>query len=469
MSVSLNEKVEVVLVKPQFADIAVIPPIGLTYLGAILEENGIKVKIIDNTLLKLPTSSLVTTIKDSGARIVGLSSTTPMIDSALEICKAIRGMIKEIHICIGGPHPTSAYREVLQTGLVDSVVIGEGEKSFSLIVERILGNRELEGIEGIAYVGPSNEIIKTPINRDHIDLDTLPLPAFHLLSVEKYFQANQPYGVTQNQRRNLPIMATRGCPSRCTFCQRFMGASFRVMSPEKFVESVLYLSDKYHVNDFNFLDDNFTFDKDYALKVCTMLSSTGRQFTLRFPNGVRDDFLDDELLEAIKACGGYHLDFGIESGVQSILDIMKKGKTTERIWEKVRLAKKHKFTVTGSFIFGTPGETLEEMRESIRFAKKISLDRASFVILVPFPGTVIRSKVVREGNLIHRSYSKYTGRVPLIRSPDWTGEDLVQMLKLAYRSFYLRPRIVTKSMVSSLRNPLKSIMYVSRNIANLYK
>jgi anaerobic magnesium-protoporphyrin IX monomethyl ester cyclase len=171
--------------------------------------------------------------------------------------------------------------------------------------------------------------------------------------------------------------------------------------------------------------------------------------SFRFPNGVREDFLDGDILTALKSVGCYHLDFGIESGSQKVLDIMKKGKRVGDIANKVRLCHKKGFKLTATFLFGTPGETLDDMEETIRFATTLPLDSATFGIVIPFPGTELRKEAIKKGYLVKRNYEYYNPTrpdfLPLIETPEWSSSDIIQIIKKANRVFFLRPKQILKS------------------------
>lgn len=441
---------KVLLYKPYFRDMAILPPMGLCYIAAVLEKNNIPVEILDNTLLNLTRETLREKIKRNDYDIVGIYSSTPMINGALSDAKLFKDTKPAIHISLGGPHPTAAINETLSHPYVDSIGIGEGEYTFLELVKNIINNQNIEETEGFAFKTLTGVRINNPLGFIE-NLDLLPFPAFHLLPIEKYFAKGKKFGISQKETRNLPIIATRGCPGRCTFCQRVLGDKLRKRSPKNIVDEIVNHSNKYRVNDFNFLDDNFTFDKDWAIEVCRELKKRDVDIGFRFPNGVREDRLDEELLSELRSVGCYHLDFGIESGCQKVLNIMRKGKTLEKIREKVLLAHKYGFDLSANFIFGTPGETKEDMVKTINFALSLPLNSASFGIIIPFPGTEIRKEAIKKGYLVHSDYNKYNPEsakvYPPLKTPDWDGKDLIEMQKLAYKKFYFRPIYILKAIL----------------------
>lgn len=454
---------DVLLIKPDFEDIAIMPPLGLGYLAATLKSIGLSVWIHDNTLLSYTDDQIANLIKEQKPKIVGIYAATPMIDRAMEISRLTRSVNQDALIVLGGPHPTYTVEETLL--FADVVVMGEGEKTFPEIVTKFInGSRDFSNIKGCAFVNSNKELIINHPRDAIVDLDSLPFPSLDMMPVELYFKKGRAFGCIQRNSRSLPIMASRGCPSNCIFCQRFMGKKFRIRSAENIVDELSYWKNKFGVNEFNFLDDNFTLHKNRVIEVCDLIHKRNLNISFRFPNGVREDFLDEDILSALKSVGCYHLDFGIESGSQKVLDIMKKGKKVEGIANKVYLCHKKGFKLTATFLFGTPGETLDDMEETIRFATTLPLDSATFGIVIPFPGTELRKEAIEKGYLVKRKYEYYNPTrsdfLPLLETPEWSSSNLIQIIKKANRAFFLRPTQILR-LFPVLLNPINRKRYIS--------
>ncbi len=448
----------VLLIKPDFPDIAVMPPLGLGYLAASLGRAGIGVRVHDNTLHRYGDRELAGLLSDLAPEVVGIYAATPMIRRALEIAALVRRFDARVLIALGGPHPSETAEEILAHGAVDVIAVGEGEKTLVEIVARFReGSRDFAGIEGCAYLGAGGQPVRTPPRARVVDLDSLPFPDLDIMPVPLYFKKGASFGILQGRGRSIPIMASRGCPSTCTFCQKFLGTRFRIRSADNIVDELAYRRKTHGVSEFNFLDDNFTLHRKRVLEVCDLIHRKGLNIRFRFPNGVREDFLDDAILDALKSVGCYHLDFGIESGSQKVLDLMRKGKKVEEIAAKVVLGKRKGFKLSASFLFGTPGETLDDMEDTIRFALSLPLDSASFGIVIPFPGTELRAEAIRKGILAHSDYDFYNPNIdnfrPPIETPDWSARDLLAMQKRASRAFFLRPRKVI-SLLPTMVSPV---------------
>jgi anaerobic magnesium-protoporphyrin IX monomethyl ester cyclase len=444
----MSSEKTVLFIKPYFEDISIMPSLGIGYLASVLRQRNHNVYIIDNSLEKFSYDIMRKYIEDLSPDIVGITSSTPMIYEALAMARLSKEVSSDIITLIGGCHPSVEYEEILRENhFVDYVYIGEGEESICDFVENVEPSKKISLSDvaciknGVIVMGDS-----TPYANN---LDNLPFPAFDLFDIEGYFQKGTKYGFSQRTLRSLPIMATRGCPSKCVFCQRFLGNRFRYRSPDNLVSEIECLVKKYGVHDFNIIDDNYTFFKKNVMQTVEKIQSKGLQIRIRFPNGVREDFLDEELLEALKSIGVYDLDFGFESGSQKVLDIMKKGKKLTEMGDKVELCKKLGFKTSATFLFGTPGETIEDMEETVRYSLSIPLDKAAFGIVIPFPGTEVRRIAIDNKYLVHSEYDEYNPILercrPAIQTNDWDVDQLIAMVLKARKKFYVRPKFIIQN------------------------
>ena len=197
---------------------------------------------------------------------------------------------------------------------------------------------------------------------------------------------------------------------------------------------------KYHAKEIHIWDDNFTTNKKRVFQIRDLIRSRKLNIKIAFPNGIRADFLDEEILECLKDMGVYSVAIGVESGNQSILDRAGKGIKLEKIEEIFNLTKKLKIETWAFFIIGLPGETKETIMNTIEFAKKVDPDIAKFHILKPYPGTQVYHEIEQKGNLLSNDYCRFGIHTPPVhRLPGLAPEDMTRYQKLAYRTFYLRP------------------------------
>lgn len=416
------------------------PPLNLMYLGGALEDASLSVKIIDDDLEKLghlKVSQIATKLEPS---VVGITATTSTIKNAFEYANIIRKVLPDSLTVIGGPHATFMPEETLKScPSLDAVVVGEGEEIMVELAE--YGDRnsaKLEDIKGIVYQDLKNRNIKSNPPRPLIkDLDSIPFPARHLVPFNSY-------GTTKDQTSDM--ITSRGCVFSCGYCSSslIMGKKFRTRSPGNVADEIEELMENYQIKNIAFMDDTFMLNKRRADAIADEIKS--RRLDIGFVASSRVDMVDKNLLEKLKSAGLSTLYYGVESGSQRILDLMKKGITLKQAEDAVRAAKGVGVEVLTSFILGFPGETREEIDETINFSIKLNADYSQFSILTPFPGTPIYHEL-KEKNLIEtENWDKYTVLKSVIKY-DKLGlskKMVERKLAQAYFKFYTRPRYLLK-------------------------
>ena len=274
-------------------------------------------------------------------------------------------------------------------------------------------------------------------NRELIqNLDSVPFPARHLFNQKKYSYPDSMLSPA------MPIITSRGCPHNCTYCctKLIFSQRVRFRSAKNVVDEIEFLIKKYGVKEVHFWDDNFTLYKKRVFEIRDELKRRKIKLHFAFPNGLRVDQVDFEILKCLKDMGVYSLAFGVESGNQTILNNVKKGTTLNQIKQAYHWAKQLRFETWGFFMLGLYGETSETIKDTIAFAKKINPDVAKFHILKPFPGTEIFNQLKNDGLITQMDFSQYGIHTkPVHRLPTLTEEDLLNWSKRAYKEFYLRP------------------------------
>jgi len=428
------------------------PPMGIAYIAAALREKSHLVSIIDGAPFDLDNREIAKRAIAFSPDLIGISATTNLIETAAEIAYELKKR-SEVPIVIGGSHSSIMPEKTLEEfPSFDMAVKGEGEYLMLDLCEGIEKNK----ISGLTY-RESNKIIRN-IDRSPIEvLDKLPFPARDLLPNKKYWTP----GTGRYPYAN--ILTSRGCPYSCTFCSDHLihGRKFRARSVENVMREVDFLVREYHIKELNIIDDNFTLIPERVEKFCNELLKRKYNLIWRISQGVRPDKVTKDLLKLMKKSGCYFIAFGIESGDDEILKIMKKGLTTEQIKRAVNWTRELGIHTFGFFIIGNLGENRKKIEKTINFAKELKLDDVQFLLCLPFPGTEIYDRVVKEGKLLIKHWQNYAAYdSPTFTHKELTPELLKEMQVEAYRSYYLRPKIIVRKIfeIKSIRQLLAYFM-----------
>lgn len=417
------------LIRPNYYSHLITPPLGLGYLSSYLKSKGYNTKIIDGLNLSLSNDGIVRFSED--ADLVCITCLSDFFSQVIDLSLRLKNRNKIV--VIGGAHATALPEFTLKQTQADFVVVGEGEKTLFELVQAIEKHKSTDGIRGV--LSSNNGKIR---KREFLeDLNQLPFPDWSEINPQIYKKA--PHGGLVRFFPVAPIITTRGCPYECTFCAspKLWDRNIRYRNPENVVEEIEFLKKDFGIREIHFEDDNFTLNRKHITEICELLIKKEIKISWACPNGVRVDQLDKDLLLLMKRSGCYFLAFGIESANQEILDNVRKKTKIFDIENVVKMADKLKIVTQGFFIFGLPGETKETISQTIRFAKRIPLDKAQFLLLDILPGSQLWNelKETLDLNWNRRSYQEVTW------IPDGLKKkDLEKAQSRAFRTFFLRPR-----------------------------
>ncbi|MDD5133653.1 MAG: radical SAM protein [Candidatus Nanoarchaeia archaeon] len=445
---------KVILVKPYSNIHVILPAIGLGYLATYCKSKikNLDIKILDCLKEKYDSKKFAEYIIKENPDVVGITAFTLEINSALEYAKICKAINKEITTVIGGPHVSNVPEQVLCNENVDYVFVGEAELGFCKFLQ---SRKDLSKIPGLGYKKNNRIYLNNPIFIQ--DLDELPFPDYELLKFREYpkmyFMKKFPSG---------PILTSRGCPFSCTFCcaGKLSGKKFRFRSPENIIKEIKYLKYYYGIKEFQIWDDNFSLDRNRALKFCNLLIQENINLPWWCPNGLRIETLDEELLRKMKQSGCYAMAVGIESGSEKIQKDMKKFLNLEKAKEIVKLAEKLGIRTQGFFIIGYPTETKEDILQTIKIAKKFPFKRASFSLFQPLVGSEIYYDLKKQGRLAEIDLNKCEYSKPSLVPQGLKNEkELKKLQRKAILSFYLRPKILIRFIFENLSiSQLKEIL-----------
>jgi radical SAM superfamily enzyme YgiQ (UPF0313 family) len=433
------------------------PPLGICYLAAMLEKEGYDVNIIDAEAERLTIDALVKKVEDLKPSMIGLTCTTPMVASVKRTAEALKNILPDSKIVVGGPHVTAVPEDLLKEKYIDIAVIGEAEYTIVELTKHIEGNKSLKGCKGIAFKEDGKVIMTEP--RPLIEnLDELPFPARHLLKIDKYKHATI---VERKTKRNYTnIMSSRGCPFRCIFCgsRTTFGGVARFRDPKLVVDEIEECYNKYDIGMFGFSDDTLTLKKEHIIEICNEIIK--RKLDIAWFAQARVSTVDKEMLELMKKAGCEAVHYGYESGSQEILNNIKKGITLQQAIDATKITKEVGIKIHGYFMIGNPGETAETVKQTIDFAKELDPDTAQFTIATPFPGTELYD-IFSSQNHDLKEFKDYRWYNDVVFVPkDMTKEQLLKLHKKAYKEFYLRPRYIIRSI-----KRLKSLTSIKQTIA----
>ncbi|NIS79228.1 MAG: radical SAM protein [Anaerolineales bacterium] len=412
---------------------SVLPPLGLAWLATALERRGHDVHILDAHAERLDFGTLVSRIREMGRfQYVGITATTSLIANALEIARAIRAEFPEIRIILGGVHPTVLPAEVLAEPAVDIVVRGEGEQTIVELVE----DKPLDTVSGISF-RENGCVVHTPDRPLIKDIDSLGIPAYHLLPMHRYYPAT-------GASKRLPatsMLSTRGCPGKCTFCYRLFGHRLRARSGHIVAEEVKYLQDRYNIREVAFYDDTFTAFKREVFSFCQGVEDL--KIDLTWSCFSRVDSVTEELLQVMKDTGLHQIMYGIESSSNEILQNINKRFNTEQVENVIQMTKRIGIDVRAAFMLGNPGETEHTMKDTLDFAKRLNPEIAVFNITTPYPGTEMFNWADENGYLLTKDWEQYDLTHPVMELPTVSAVKVKEFYDQVYRKFYLRPEYIS--------------------------
>lgn len=418
------------------------PPLGLLYVAAYLEQNSRHtVEILDTILDRLTYEEIEEEIRRRKPGLVGIQAMTfTLIDAALT-AQAVKRIDPSIPVIFGGPHVYIYPQETLKIPEVDYIVVGEGEVTFTQLVEALNESRDLASVPGIGYRDFSGEIKLTPLVPLNQHLDDLPMPARHLVPQDRY------YSVLAKETPITTMMTSRGCPMQCIFCDRpHLGKQFRYRSPESVVAE-MESCEKMGIKEIFVYDDTFTIRRDRVIEICRQKIERGLQ--IKWDIRAHINTMSDEVLDALAAAGCHRVHYGVESGTKEITKILKKGIDLDRTREIFTKTKRRGITTLGYFMIGNPTETREQAMETIEFARRLDADFIHLSVATPFPATELYRLGFQSGLYQHDYWREFARHPredfkPRLWDEIMTEEELIELMKWGYKRYYMRPGYLAK-------------------------
>jgi tRNA A37 methylthiotransferase MiaB len=456
---------KILLIKPPIQDFYQTSirtqPIGLAYLASSLKVNDHEVEILDcqtETKKSIPVpvelsylkdfypfddqspfklytgyyhfgmywEGIRKKIEDSKADVFGISSSfTPYHGDALEIARIIKQCDRKKIVIMGGAHVSCDPEGILRSPFVDYVILGEGEVRFPLFLGEI-GKEKVKDfgkLNGIGY-RKNGETRINPLQTFIEDLNSLPHPARDLLDLDRY---------RMRKKRSTMIITSRGCPHGCVYCSAHlvMGTSFRTRTPEAILKEMMECQKQYDIQVFDIEDDNFTFDKERAKRLMSLIIGNfgEEKIELSAMNGVSFASLDEELLRLMKRAGFKTINLSYVSTDPSMKERMGRPKTTTEFDEILKDAEQIGLNVIAYAILGMPGQTIEEMVDTLIYlmGKKVLIGPS---IYYPTPGTPLFERC-KQDNILPPHQCQWRSSAFPIETKEFNRLDLLTLFRLA--------------------------------------
>lgn len=417
-------------------------PIGPAYLASVLREAGYRVGIIDAVgedvsniavsdcgRFNIQGISVTETVNkiDADTTIVGISMmfSQDWIEHR-KLVQAIRRARPDVKIVAGGEHVTALSTYVLKDcPELDYVIKGEGEQAFLELVYCLAAQNDITKVSSVSYIDENGEYSTTGLSPRIYNINELPRPAWDLCPVDSYFVDNWTMGISMG--RNMPIVATRGCPYQCSFCSNPQMWTTRYVMRDhlEVVDEIEWLIKTYNTNSIDFFDLTAIIKKDWILKFCEELKHRNINIVWQLPSGTRSEALDADTLEAIYEAGCSYLVYAPESGSARTLQVIKKKIDLGRLTQSIRDAVRHKHTVKVNLIIGFPNETYSDVFRTILYTIKmayIGAEDCNISLFSPYPGSALYEEL-RAENAIAEPNDEYFA--DLVLQFDFTNSESV--------------------------------------------
>jgi len=436
-------------------------PLGIAYLARVLENNNYAVEVMDafqEGLLEdslheetedairvskgmfrknkfkessfsqeafyvgVNMSEILKRIKKAKPNLVGLSCIfSSQFLMILEIAKAIKKQHPSQKIIVGGSHVTVSPKETLMNDNVDYIMIGEGEESFLEFIRRMEKNEPIDDIPGLGFKKANRELVINDFKLVN-NLDQVPFPAYHKFNMESYFRSAA-------EGRVIKMVTSRGCTFNCYFCSVPVTSKrrFRMRSAQNVINEILFLKKEYDIKGVIFEDDNMTLNIKRAKEIFRRMKESGFGLELHARN-LRLDFLDDELIELMKASGMQKIWITPESGNERVLtEVIQKRLSLKDVAKAVKMIKKAGLKIAAAFVIGFPDETMEEINDTLNYARKLKRIGANefwFSIARPIIGTRFYDDALKMGLIKGMDYDVFSYSEAAYDTKNFTASEI---------------------------------------------
>lgn len=429
------------------------PSLSLLYLASRLEKDGHQIKIFDASngpitevengfRYGISNDEITKVFHYESYDLIGITcsfaSRWPFV---LELARVFKKFWPDVPIVTGGLFPTYEWEYCFKNSEdIDIIVLGEGEETLARIAQNLEGGNTVSEscklVDGVAWRN-GKDINKRDKTGYIGDVDSLPIPAWHLLGLDQFFASQRKF--YELRPPFFTVLSSRSCPEACSFCNMYIthGRKWRPRSPENFVNELEFLKNKYNVNRFFIVDDNFSFNLERAKNICREILKRNLKICYNTGNGLNVKKIDKELLELMKASGCGSIALAIESGSERIRnEVYKKRLPTDKIFQAVKWSNEVNLPTIGFFMVGAPGENRESVEETKKLIRDLKLTLCTCSIFTPYPKTALYDECVKKGYL--REVAPENGKrvefiTSMLSTPEFSPEDV----KIWQREIYL--------------------------------
>jgi radical SAM superfamily enzyme YgiQ (UPF0313 family) len=413
-----------------------LPPLGLSYVAGALEKAGFEVQMLDNYQLRSTLDFVKTEVQRRKPDIVGITCGSVTYRRAVEMAKVIKEVSPQTKVVFGGWHASYLPDSALENPEVDYAVMGEGERAMVELATQItkgVDQKTIAQIPGVAC-RLNGKVHKTPPKLIE-DLDAIPYPARHLLDMNFY---DRQLGYLKAQPADV-MHVMRGCPYDCSYCEtkELWGMKCRAFSPERVIGELKYMKDNFGSKGIYFIDDNFTINKQRTIELCHQMRANN--LDLEWACDTRVDLLSEDLLRELYAAGCRTIFFGIQSGVPRILEKLNTHTTPEKIEAAFKMVRRANINIAASFMLGIPGETLDDMEATFKFAKKLGPDWCTFYVFIACPTSKLYDEVLEK-----HLYDHMEDFLAFVKTDQFNYEQVVAIQQRYQRGFNTAPKTILR-------------------------
>lgn len=362
------------------------PPLGILYLSSWLEQHNYNNDVYDTTFSTK--KKLKDYLRKNSPKLVAIYTNLMTKLNVIDIMTFIKDNLKDTIIVLGGPDVRHNVEDYISAG-ANVIVIGEGEQTMLEIAETVeKGNdKEFGHIDGLAYKS-NGEIITTKERSRIRPVDDIPLPARHKIKIEEYMSTWK----THHGQSALTVSTQRGCPYTCKWCSTAVyGQSYRRRSPEVVVQELLELKNKYNPDTIWFVDDVFTVSHKWLEEFKDLINQENA--LIPFECITRADRMDDTVIQWLKEAGCFRVWIGAESGSQKVIDLMDRRVDVNYVKDMIQRSQSNGIEAGTFIMLGYPGETEEDIVETVQYLKDANPDYFTITIAYPIKGTSMYQEV----------------------------------------------------------------------------